>query len=152
MDSRAVLFAVVCCFIVSAQATSLDGCLSPTQQEKLHKAIKGINIVFDVAFGSLEAAAILEKNATIKHNLELAATVIGTVNQDLVNNFTHILDSPCATCSQITDIVNQTVVALEETLTHIMPTWRANPIFKAVVTAVDLVFQVTVSSSAVVVC
>jgi hypothetical protein len=50
--------------------------------------------------------------------------------QDLVANLTKIAESACGTCRQITEVVNQTVVSLEETLSRIEPGWRNDTTWK----------------------
>lgn len=50
--------------------------------------------------------------------------------EDLVANLTKIAESACGTCRQITEVVNQTVVSLEETLSRIEPGWRNDTTWK----------------------
>eukprot|EP00730_Choanoeca_flexa_P003181 TRINITY_DN11318_c0_g1_i1.p1 TRINITY_DN11318_c0_g1~~TRINITY_DN11318_c0_g1_i1.p1 ORF type:complete len:291 (+),score=88.21 TRINITY_DN11318_c0_g1_i1:61-933(+) len=118
-------------------STPNDNCLTPQQDKELKEAVTGIKITLTATVTALDIAAAAEKDPTTKSNLELAARIISSVEIDLVNNLTSIAESACGTCENITHVVNQTVVAIEQTLSRIEPDWRNNTIWKVVVEAVN---------------
>ncbi|EDQ90721.1 uncharacterized protein MONBRDRAFT_24376 [Monosiga brevicollis MX1] len=118
--------------------TATNGsCLTPQQDKELKEAITGIHITLTATVTALDIAAAAESNPDTKQSLELAAKIIDAVNIDLVNNLTAIVDSSCGTCSQIAQVVNMTVISIEETLNRIEPNWRNDTVYKVIVQAVN---------------
>eukprot|EP00056_Hartaetosiga_gracilis_P016198 m.4240 g.4240 ORF g.4240 m.4240 type:complete len:317 (+) comp3846_c0_seq1:195-1145(+) len=136
----AFVFCVAVCAAfpsVPSAASDLSNCLTPSQVSELKKAIAGIQITLNAAVISLDIAAAAEKNPTTKRDLEEAAVVIKDVSVYLVSNLTKIAESACGNCSQIVQVVNETVVALEQTLENIDPNWRNETVWKVVVAVID---------------
>jgi len=129
--------------LVSAgtSAVPLDNCLTPQQQQQLKTATKTISAVLNTADAALKVAAMFEKDPTIKKNLLLAEQIISAVNTELVANLTKIASEACGTCSQITQAVNDAINAIESTIAKADPDWKNNPIFKAVVAAIQSILD-----------
>lgn len=119
-----------------------DSCLTPAQQKQLKEAVTTIHDVLATATASLEIAYALEKDPTTKANLKIAITVISAVNQDLVANLTKIANEACGTCTQIVQVVNDSINSIKQTLEKIDPDWQNNPIWKAVFTAITAILQI----------
>ncbi|EGD74842.1 hypothetical protein PTSG_07072 [Salpingoeca rosetta] len=116
-------------------------CLNATQLRLLEKIVAGTQIIMTSAEVALEVAAANEKDNATRHKLEEAATVVKAISQDLVGNLTKIAQSPCATCTEIVNIVEQLVHALEETLQQINPDWNHDPLWQSIVEAINNIFQ-----------
>lgn len=121
---------------------AVGGCLNGTAEKDMQEAVKAIDSTFKAVVVSLNIAATFEKDPKTKQDLLEAATVIQDVDQFIVENITKILNGPCATCEQITAIVQEGVQALEEALTKIDPAWKSNPIYKDIVAAVNTVLSI----------
>eukprot|EP00055_Hartaetosiga_balthica_P013199 m.66836 g.66836 ORF g.66836 m.66836 type:complete len:317 (+) comp8197_c1_seq1:47-997(+) len=139
MNSFAIV--VLACVVAAVAAfpilDDLSNCLTPQQVSELKKAIAGIQITLNTAVISLDIAAAAESDPTTKKDLEEAALILKEVSIYLVSNLTKIAESACGNCSEIVQVVNETVVAIEQTLENIDPDWQNNPIWKVVVTAVE---------------
>lgn len=99
-----------------------SSCLNETQLALMKKIVAGIQAVLAATEISLDIAAAAESNPKTKHDLQMAATIIHAVNVEIVGNLTKILNGPCATCTDIVNIVEETVHALEDTLNKIVST------------------------------
>jgi len=117
-------------------------CLTPEQDKQLKEAITTIRGLFDTAILALKVAYTAEPVPAIKHNLEIAITVLQAVNQDILANLTSIADEACPTCSNITTVVQRSVDTIEEALEKIDPDWQKDPIWKAVFTLVHSILAV----------
>jgi hypothetical protein len=127
---------------VSQVIAGNSSCLTPKQDAELKEAISGINTLLKTTVVALDLAAAAEPNGTVKANLELAAKIIGAVDNVLVANLTKIVEESCGTCKQIVQAVNDAVNTIEQTLAKIEPDWQKDPIWKAVVTAVQAILSI----------
>jgi hypothetical protein len=59
-----------------------------------------------------------------------------------VANLTKIVDESCGTCKQIAQAVNDAIDTIEQTLARIEPNWEKDPIWKAVVTALQAILTI----------
>lgn len=119
-----------------------DSCLTPDQDAQLKKATKIIGNTLTVTTDALKVAAFLQKDAQTKQNLKLAATIIETVNQEIVANLTKIADETCGTCTEITSAVGDMIQEIEDSLTQIEPDWKNNPLFQGIVDAITAILEV----------
>ena len=133
--------ALTCDFVDSVTVEN-EPCLTPEQEKQLKEAIFGIKTTLNTADASLLIAAAAEKNETIKKDLLLAEKIISAVNVEIVNNLTKIANEACGNCSQILKTVNDSLTSLEDALEKIEPDWKTNPIFKAIVAAVDSIVNI----------
>lgn len=111
-------------------------CLTPDQDKKLKTSIMAIDGTLKITVTSLNIAAMWQ-NATVKAQLEQAATIISSVDTNLVEKMTEITEKTCGTCSQITTEVNQITTDLENTLSGAVPDWKTNPVFMSVTMALN---------------
>jgi hypothetical protein len=112
-------------------ATSGNGsCLTPEQEKQLKESINTIRDLFRTAIVALDIAYVAEKFPPTKKNIGIAITVLQAVNEDILSNLTAIAESACPTCSNITNVVKESVAVIEETLEKIDPNWQNNPIWK----------------------
>ena len=74
-----------------------DSCLTPAQDKTLTTVVKVTHGVLATAVISLDIAAVAEKNVTTQKDLELAATIVSTLNKDIVGNLTYIAEEACGT-------------------------------------------------------
>tara|TARA_B110000208_G_scaffold160422_1_gene195557 strand:+ start:136 stop:666 length:531 start_codon:yes stop_codon:yes gene_type:complete len=142
-QSAAMFFSLVTTLIsVAVLRNNNDSCLTPAQDKTLTTVVKVTHGVLATAVISLDIAAVAEKNVTTQKDLELAATIVSTLNKDIVGNLTYIAEEACGTCKQIVHCVDDSCEAVEEALERIEPDWKTNPIFEAVVTAVNAVLSI----------
>eukprot|EP00037_Helgoeca_nana_P016572 m.155853 g.155853 ORF g.155853 m.155853 type:complete len:322 (-) comp23589_c0_seq1:242-1207(-) len=124
-------------------ATSGNGsCLTPEQEKQLKESINTIRDLFRTAIVALDIAYVAEKFPPTKKNIGIAITVLQAVNEDILSNLTAIAESACPTCSNITNVVKESVAVIEETLEKIDPNWQNNPIWKAVFTLVKALLSI----------
>uniref|UniRef100_A0A7S3V2A5 Uncharacterized protein n=1 Tax=Aplanochytrium stocchinoi TaxID=215587 RepID=A0A7S3V2A5_9STRA len=119
-----------------------EDCLTPKQDKELKVSINYIEKFLEVASFALKAAAELEKDEKIKQQLEEAATIIISINENLVFDLTRIVEEACGHCSDIMKAINDAVDDIEKALLDIEPAWKDDPIYKAVTTAVDAIVKV----------
>lgn len=117
-----------------------DSCLNGTQLHTFEKVIAGIQTVLTAAEVALDVAASSESDPKTKQQLQDAEKVVKAISVELIGNLTKIAESPCATCTEIVNIVEQLTHALEDTLKDINPNWANDPLWKSIVTALDQIF------------
>lgn len=119
-----------------------SSCLNANQTKELKEAITGIQATLTTAVVALDIAAAAEKNPNTKEQLREAARDIKIVSQVLVANLTSIVESACGTCDDIVLDVNETIVAIEQTMAGIEPGWANTTAFKAVKIALNAILTV----------
>jgi len=119
-----------------------SSCLTPDQTKQLEEATNIIDKTLKTTVVALKTAAVFEKNATVKEQLREAALIIQTVDREVVQNLTRIANETWGTCDDIVDAVSDMVQIIEDSLAKIEPDWATNPIFKAVVDAIDAILEI----------
>lgn len=119
-----------------------SSCLTPDQVKQLEEATNIIDKTLKTTVVALKTAAVFEKNATVKEQLREAALIIQTVDREVVQNLTRIANETCGTCADIVDAVSDMAQIIEDSLAKIEPDWATNPIFKAVVDAIDAILEI----------
>jgi len=118
-----------------------DGCLTPDQEKQLEQATSIIDKTLKTTVIALNTAAFFEKDPNTKEQLKEAAKIIDTVDVEIVKNLTKIADETCGTCDEIVQAVQDMVQIIEDSLTQINPDWENDPLFEAIVEAIDAILE-----------
>jgi len=126
------------CLLSAALA---DDCLTDDQDRTLKTTVMSLDATLKVTATSLNIAAMF-KTGDDQANLQKAADIITSVDNDLVTKMTDIVEQTCGTCSQISKSVGDISKDLEDTMTDIEPDWKTNPIYASVTSAVNMILAI----------
>jgi len=114
-------------------------CLTAEQDQQIQQSVSVISFFAMMGTQGLRASAMWTHDQESKSQLNQAATLVETVNHQLVSKITQIVGKGCGTCHEIVDgtnIVVQGVLNSMSTLTG-SPSGVNNPMFHGVRSTID---------------